>query len=380
MLFNKNGFKFVSISIFIASLALTGCSYLPWNNDKEDEDLFFEEDFGSEFENVPSADKGKEAGKRQNKEDDFFKDDKQMAQSKPVTDPPPQAVHSAPDEEDFFFEDEPKAEPAPRPAPQPMSPPVKKMEPASGMGGDGGGFASVDQKTDKAELEVDVAALQSQQEELMFRVQELQKIVNNLEPRLTATQERVYASLSTGAGSPAVTAEIQSLKGDIIRLNSEIATLKGTSTVKKTRAPSKPVKVARKTSSMRRHLKASKTPKEYNQALAAYKAGKYDESILLFQEMSLGNPPQNLKDNIVFWMGSNYLKLDMHDDAIKQFQTVLTQYPNGNKVHDARYMLGVSYQKKGDTGRALDALEMALKNNPPFDVRQKIEKQLMEIK
>lgn len=287
---------------------------------------------------------------------------------------------SAPDEEDFFFEDEPKAEPAPRPAPQPMSPPAKRMEPASGMGGDGGGFASVDQKTDKAELKVDVAALQSQQEELMFRVQELQKIVNNLEPRLTATQERVDASLSTGPGSPAVTAEIQSLKGEIIRLNSEIASLKGTSTVKKTRAPSKPVKVARKTSSMRRHLKASKIPKEYNQALAAYRAGKYDESILLFQEMSLGNPPQNLKDNIVFWMGSNYLKLDMHDDAIKQFQTVLTQYPNGNKVHDARYMLGVSYQKKGDTGRALDALEMALKNNPPSEVRQKIEKQLMEIK
>lgn len=75
MLFNKNGFKFISISIFIASLALTGCSYLPWNDDKEDEDLFFEEDFGSEFENVPSDDKGKEA---QNTEDDFFKDDNQM--------------------------------------------------------------------------------------------------------------------------------------------------------------------------------------------------------------------------------------------------------------------------------------------------------------
>ena len=96
--------------------------------------------------------------------------------------------------------------------------------------------------------------------------------------------------------------------------------------------------------------------------------------------MSLSNPPQNLRDNIVFWMGSNYLKLDMYDDAIKQYQTVLSQYPDGNKVHDARYMLGVSYQKKGDTGRALDALEVALKSNPPSEVRQKIEKQLMEIK
>ena len=46
-----------------------------------------------------------------------------------------------------------------------------------------------------------------------------------------------------------------------------------------------------------------------------------------------------------------------------------------NNEHTRRYS-----RKKGDTGRALDALEIALKGNPPSEVRQKIEKQLMEIK
>ena len=51
MSFFKKGFKFFSASIFIASLVLSGCSYMPWSDDKEeDEDLFFEEDFGNEFE------------------------------------------------------------------------------------------------------------------------------------------------------------------------------------------------------------------------------------------------------------------------------------------------------------------------------------------
>ena len=351
---------------------------MPWASDKdEDEDLFFEEDFGSEFESeFEDGPPAKKEAANSKEEDDFFKDDKQ-AQSRPIAEPEPRAVPSAPDEEDFFFEDEPKARPAPKPAPRARPQPIETIEQGSEAKG---GFASVDQKTDKEELKVDVAVLQSQQEDLMFRVQELQKIVNNLEPRLTATQERVDASLTTGSGSPKVSAEIQSLKSEILRLNSEIATLKKTPPLKKTRAPSKQARVVQKTPPMRRHLKHSKTPKEYNQALAAYKAGKYDESILLFQEMSLGNPPQNLKDNIVFWIGSNYLKLDMHDDAIKQFQTVLAQFPGSNKVHDSRYLLGVCYQKKGDTGRALDALEVALKSNPPSEVRQKIEKQLMEIK
>ncbi len=378
MSFVKNSFKFVSVSIFIASLALTGCSSLPWSDDEDDEDLFFEEDFGSEFESeLKDAPPTKKEASRE-KEDDFFNDDKKLAQSKPVAEPKPRAVPVAPDAEDFFFEDEPKAEPtprpAPKPAPKPMSQPAEKIEQGSGVISAGGGFVSVDQKTDMEESKVDVAALHSQQEELMFRVQELQKIVNNLEPRLTATQERVDASLSAGSGSHTVNAEIQSLKSEVVRLRNEIATLK------KTPVPSKQAKLIRKVRPMKRYPKISKAPKKYNEALAAYKAGKYDKSILLFQEMSLNNPPQNLRDNIVFWMGSNYLKLDMYDDAIKQYQTVLTQYPDGNKVHDARYMLGVSYQKKGDTGRALDALEVALKSNPPSEVRQKIEKQLMEIK
>ena len=366
------------ISIFIASIALTGCSSLPWSNDEEDEDLFFEEDFGSEFDSEtgdkPSADKDKED------EDNFFKEDKVMAQTKPPAEPEPQSVPVSPDEEDFFFEDEPKPQPTPRPAPKSSPQPQESVKQDSDVMSEGGGFASVDQKADKGEMDADVTALRIQQEELTFRVQELQKIVNNLEPRLTATQERVDASLSSGPESPRVNAEIQVLKSEIIRLNSEIATLKKAPVIKKSPASLKQAKVAKKRRSLRRYPKISGTPKGYDKALAAYRSGRYDESILLFQELSLNNPPQNLKDNIVFWIGSNYLKLEMHDEAINQFQNVLTQYPDGNKVHDARYMLGVSYQKKGDTGRALDALEVALKSNPPAEVRQKIEKQLMEIK
>jgi TolA-binding protein len=437
MLFVKKGFIFISASIFVASLALTGCSSLPWSDETDDEDLFFEEDFGSEFESelkdAPPANK--------TNEDDFFEDDKKLAETSPETEPQSRKVPVSPDEEDFFFEDDkqlsqasPKAEPKPRATPQvspeeddffkddekltqaqsksqaapsitseeddfffedePMARNVLKSKPVvkpqtprkieqtsgvisnkgNGRTKSGGGFVSVDQKTDQEEMNVDVASLHSQQEELKFRVQELQKIVSNLEPRLTATQERVNASLSAGSGAGSVNSEIQFLKSEVIRLKSEIAS------IKRTPAPSKQTKIIRKTRAIKKRQKISRTPKKYNEALAAYKAGAYDKSILMFQEMSLSNPPDNLRDNIVFWMGSNYLKLDMYDDAIKQYESVLTEYPDGNKVHDARYMLGVCYQKKGDTGRALDALEVALKSNPPSELRQKIEKQLMEIK
>ena len=64
MLSVKSSFKFVSGVVLIASLSLAGCSSLPWNSEKDDSDLFFEEDFGSEFESdfedVPPANKQKE--------------------------------------------------------------------------------------------------------------------------------------------------------------------------------------------------------------------------------------------------------------------------------------------------------------------------------
>jgi len=122
-----------------------------------------------------------------------------------------------------------------------------------------------------------------------------------------------------------------------------------------------------------------KTPPEYDQALSAYRNKDPDGSILLFQNLALSNPPNHLKDNIEFWIGCNYVALEMYDDAILQFETVLNKYPRGNKVHDSRYMIGVSYSKMGETSRAIEVLEDALKRNPPNEVRAKIAAQLKHI-
>ena len=134
-----------------------------------------------------------------------------------------------------------------------------------------------------------------------------------------------------------------------------------------------------KPSRTKRHRRKAKTPPEYDRALSAYRSKNYDESILLFQNLDLSNPPSRLRDNIAFWIGSNYLALEMYDDAILQFETVLNKYPGGNKVHDSRYMLGVAYSKKGETSRAIEILEGALKRNPSPEVRGKILARLNQI-
>jgi len=228
-------------------------------------------------------------------------------------------------------------------------------------------FASVDQRTDKNELKGDVGTLQTQQEALISKVRELEEVLSSLGPKINATQEQLEGSLSAVSGqSEYLEPEVEELKLQVARLNDEISRLK---TVKASNSRAR--KISRR--------KNTSTPPQYNQALSSYRAGNYDESILQFQSFALASPPERLKDNIAYWIGSNYVKLEMYDDAITQFETVVNSYPRGNKVHDSRFMLGRTYSLKGETSRAVEILQSALNNNPPTEVRQKILKKLNDI-
>ena len=231
------------------------------------------------------------------------------------------------------------------------------------FGEDSGGFEDVDQQNDSNVLQGDVVALQTQQEVLVAKVRELEEDLGTLGPKVNATQERLEGSLSAISGtSEFLEPEVEELKLQIARLKDDIAHLQ-----------------ARKMGNKVHRARAPSTPPEYNRALSAYRSGRYDESILMFQDLATGNPPKSLRDNIEFWIGSNYVKLELYDDAIRQFQTVINSYPSGNKAHDSRYMLGLSYYRSGESSRAVEILEAALRHNPPAEVRGKIMKQLNEI-
>ena len=304
----KGTLRLLLISIIVGSIFLGGCSYIPWVGNDED-DLAFEEDFP--FEDEQDLKEG---------EDDFFEEGGGKSS-----------------DDDFVFDETDDD------------------------------FASVDQRTDKKELEGDVGTLQTQQEALIGKVRELEEVLASLGPKINATQEQLEGSLSAVSGkSEYLEPEVEELKLQVARLNDEINRLKA---IKASNARARGIS----------RRKSVSTPSRYNQALSSYRSGNYDESILQFQSFALTNPPERLQDNIAYWIGSNYVKLEMYDDAITQFEIVINSYPRGNKVHDARFMLGRVYSLKGETSRAVEILQSALKNNPPTEVRGKILKKLNDI-
>ena len=304
----KGTLRLLLISITVGSIFLGGCSYIPWVGNDED-DLAFEEDFP--FEDEQDLKEG---------EDDFFEE-----------------AGGRSSDDDFVFDETDDD------------------------------FASIDQRTDKKELEGDVGTLQTQQEALIGKVRELEEVLASLGPKINATQEQLEGSLSAVSGkSEFLEPEVEELKLQVARLSDEINRLK---VIKASNTRARGIS----------RRKSVSTPLRYNQALSSYRAGNYDESILQFQSFALTNPPERLQDNIAYWIGSNYVKLEMYEDAITQFEIVINSYPRGNKVHDARFMLGRVYSLKGETSRAVEILQSALKNNPPAEIRGKISKQLKNI-
>jgi len=319
--------RFVLITFLSFPLFLSGCSYLPWADNDED-DLAFEEDFP--FEDEEFVGEGRRRDKKTNREnssdDDFFGEDESSSDSERMAD-------------DYGFEDD-----------------------------DADGFGSVNQQEDRVALEGDVENLQIQQETLISKVRELEEVLNNLEPKLDAATKQIEVGASSDTDSVNfLEPEVEDLKAQVAQLNEEISLIK----TQKSYSP-------KKSQSKTGRAKMKIAP-EYDKALSAYRKKDYDGSILLFQNLALSNPPNHLLDNIEFWIGNNYVALEMYDDAILQFETVLNKYPRGNKVHDSRYMIGVTYSKMGETSRAIEVLEDALKRNPTSEVRAKIMAQLNHI-
>ena len=197
------------------------------------------------------------------------------------------------EEEDFLsFEDEVPLEEDIESKDDPFASEGDIMEGDQDLENEGTEFASIDQETDKSEIKTDIENLQGQQEALIAKVRELQEIISTLEPKITATQEQLQGSLgSVSQQADYLEPEVQALKQQVAHLQSQLVGLRT-----KKAAYSK--------------VGASMVfKKEYQKALSAYRTNQYDESILLFQNLAVKNPPVSYKDNIHYWIGSNFVKL-----------------------------------------------------------------------
>ena len=101
----------------------------------------------------------------------------------------------------------------------------------------------------------------------------------------------------------------------------------------------------------------------YNAALSDYKEKLYEAAISGFKEVLTVSPTSSLADNAQYWIGECYDAMGNYEMAQDAFNKVF-DYPESNKLPDARVKIGLIYTKLGKTDLAREEFKAVIDNYP----------------
>lgn len=102
----------------------------------------------------------------------------------------------------------------------------------------------------------------------------------------------------------------------------------------------------------------------YNTAYLDYTRGDYDVAITGFRQYLKHFPDTELSDNAQYWIGECFYSKKLYPDAIIEFEKVISQYPQGNKVVAAIYKIGLAYESLGENKKAKEYYKRVFDNYP----------------
>jgi len=110
----------------------------------------------------------------------------------------------------------------------------------------------------------------------------------------------------------------------------------------------------------------------YSEAVKQYRSGELDKAEKVLADLLEQYPDDNkYADNAQYYLGNIYFQRENYHRAIEEFDKVVTNYPVGDKVPDAIYMMGLSYKKLGLEDRARTNFNRVMDNYPYSDAALK---------
>ncbi|MFA7542925.1 MAG: tetratricopeptide repeat protein [Candidatus Cloacimonadaceae bacterium] len=105
----------------------------------------------------------------------------------------------------------------------------------------------------------------------------------------------------------------------------------------------------------------------YESARAEYVAGQFQRAISKFIQFVKDHPESEFCGNAYYWKGESYFAMSEWRQALKEFQTVVTEYPNSWKEIDAQLKTGMCYIKLNEHTKARAALNIIRRNFPQYE-------------
>lgn len=130
----------------------------------------------------------------------------------------------------------------------------------------------------------------------------------------------------------------------------------------------------------RTEAQSQATPKDadsaYKAAFNQLKAGQYQEAIGSFQKFIAAFPGGPFVDNAQYWLGEAWYVQRDYAKALSEFDKVLKQHPQSQKVPDALLKMGYIQTDKGNTKEASALFQRLVQHYPESTAAGLAQKQL----
>jgi tol-pal system protein YbgF len=227
----------------------------------------------------------------------------------------------------------------------------------------------------QAELGAEVDQVRTEIQELSGRLEENSHLIKRTIERDTTEQDVMKASL------PHLTRRFAELETRVKRIDGYLGfetsrAVKGQDLKKgslETKFPAQPPP-ARDKEPM------SSAADLYDNTMASYREGKYEEAVHGFRNFLEKYPTLDLADNAQFWIGECYMAQRQYEQAILAYQKVIKKYPQGNKVPSAMLRQGQAFYQIKDKISSRLLFKKVIKEYPNSSEAKIAETKLKTIK
>jgi tol-pal system protein YbgF len=118
----------------------------------------------------------------------------------------------------------------------------------------------------------------------------------------------------------------------------------------------------------------------YSEAYRTFKDGNYSDARGKFSEFLKSFSGTEYSDNAQFWIGECFYFEEKYEEAILEYEKVVQNYPEGNKVPNALLKQALSFLKLDDKSSSKLLLQRVIKEYPNTNAARIARAKLVEIK
>ena len=118
----------------------------------------------------------------------------------------------------------------------------------------------------------------------------------------------------------------------------------------------------------------------YQSAFDLLKSGRYEDATVAFQQFITEYPAGSYADNAQYWLGETYYITRRFEQAVQEFERLVSAHPNSQKLTHALLKIGYAHDELGNKAEAERVLGELMERHPQSAAAALARKRLLSIR